>query len=78
MQGIWNVLKERSSVYARCVIGRNDEYSPDQNAEMYETQCETQNVSLIAHYVKTAIRQSANESSVTDYNKNEDAKWKKS
>ena len=52
------LLKERSSAYARCVIGGNDEYSPDQNAELCETQCETQNVSLTAHYVKTAIRQS--------------------
>jgi hypothetical protein len=50
--------KERSSVYARCVIGGNDEYSPGQNAELYETQCQTQNVSLTAHHVKTAIRQS--------------------
>jgi len=31
---------------------------PGQNSEMHETQCETQNVSLTAHYVKTAIRQS--------------------
>ena len=51
----------------RYVIGGNDEYSPDQNAELYVTQRETHNVSLTAHYVKTVITQSANESSVTDY-----------
>jgi len=44
MQGIWNVLKERSSVYVRRVIGGKEDYSPGQNAEMYETQCQTQNV----------------------------------
>jgi hypothetical protein len=58
MQGIWNVIKERSSVYEGCVTGGKAEYSADQNAELYETQCETQNVSLTAHDVRTAIRQS--------------------
>jgi len=67
MQGIWNVLKERSSVYVRRVIGGKEDYSPGQNAEMYETQCQTQNVWQHITSKRPLGSHSANESSVTNY-----------